>query len=894
MTASLILCATQRLARNLQLADSARQVATGVAVWPTLAALTVDAWLARLGEQIALTGAVSVTEVPARVLSPFEEALVWRRVITAALEDEALFDLDALAQTAAEAHALAHNWHLSLDAADTVDGGQHEELRRFRHWRRAFVDTCRRQDWLDAARYRAHVCEWIEQGHGVLPESVRFVGFDAPSPQVRHLAAALVARGVAFEWQEAEAACPAQTVIACKDAEAECRAAAEWARARLEQNPAARLGIVVADLEQRRALLAPILDDVLQPDQLLQASDAAPLRYNLSLGLPLARQGLVVTALELLRALATPQGFAPDAFGALLRLPYWSADLAEADLRARLDARLRERPGQSIGIATVRRIAYAVVGDRSALTLHLHVLAEAQEASRKVRTPSAWAEFFQATLTQLGWPGDRTLSSAEFQARAAFLELLAGFAVLDDFLGSISCGAAIGELARLCREKIFQPKSLGQAPVQVLGMLEAGGHACDALWAMGLNDDVWPPPPSPNPLLPAELQRRHATPGASADTQARFARQLQADLLRAAPEVVFSYAEKDGERERRPSPLIAGLPVLPDETTAHDAVEPAFDTLDDALAPPVAAGETVAGGSGLLKAQALCPAWAYYRYRLGAKALETPAEGLDPARRGTLAHAALEAFWNAVRDLAGLQALADDALRATVAQAVETALAQFEGDLGEPLTPTLRRIEAERLQRLCLQWLRVEWDAATQQGRAPFTVLACEEEHTVTLGRLAIRLVIDRIDALTADGRRIVIDYKTGGKPSAQQWEGERLAEPQLPLYAAFVLAEAGSPDVAAVVFAKLKNGVCAFTGLAVAEGLLPGVKALAGENPDADWPALIAGWREKILLLADEIQRGEAGVRCAKESDLAHCEVRPILRLAERRRQFERMQVET
>ena len=886
MTASLILCATQRLARNLQIADGARQAAAGAAVWPTLTALTVDAWLAQLGEQIALTGAVPAQEVPARVLSSFEEALVWRRLIAAELEAEALFDLDALARTAAEAHALALDWHLPLDAAD---GGQHEELRRFRAWRRAFFDTCRRQEWLDAARYRARVCEWIEQGHGTLPAAVRFAGFDAPAPQLRRLAAGLIARGVAVEWQGSADAAPEQTVRACKDAEAECRAAAAWARARLAENPAARLGIVVADLEQRRALLAPILDEVLQPDPLLQASDVAPQRYNLSLGLPLARQGLVATALELLRALATPQGLPPDACGALLRLPYWSADRAEADLRARLDARLRERPGQNIVFTTVRRIAYALVGERSALTLHLHVLAEAQAASRKARAPSAWADFFQATLAQLGWPGDRPLSSTEFQARAAFLELLAGFAALDDFLGAISCGAAIGELARLCREKIFQPKSLGQAPVQVLGMLEAAGHDCDALWAMGLNDDVWPPPPSPNPLLPAELQRRHATPGASAETQARFARQLQADLRGAAPAIVFSYAEKEGERERRPSPLIADLPCVSADADAHDESAPPFDYLDDALAPPMAEGETVAGGSGLLKAQALCPAWAYYRYRLGARALETPVEGLDPARRGTLAHAALEAFWTTVRDLAGLQALAGDALRGAVAQAVEAALLAFEADLDEPLTPTLRRIEAERLQRLCLQWLRVEWDAETQRGRAPFVVQACEEEHTVVLGRLAIRLVIDRIDALTADGRRIVIDYKTGGKPSAQQWEGERLAEPQLPLYAAFVLAEAGSPGIAAVAFAKLRNGQCAFTGLAVADGLLPGVKPIAGENPDADWAALLAGWREKILSLADEIQRGEAGVRCAQESDLAYCEVLPILRLAERRRQFER-----
>jgi exodeoxyribonuclease-5 len=42
--------------------------------------------------------------------------------------------------------------------------------------------------------------------------------------------------------------------------------------------------------------------------------------------------------------------------------------------------------------------------------------------------------------------------------------------------------------------------------------------------------------------------------------------------------------------------------------------------LHDAKAPAVGEGERVRGGTGLLKAQALCPAWAFYQYRLGARA----------------------------------------------------------------------------------------------------------------------------------------------------------------------------------------------------------------------------------------------------------------------------------
>jgi exodeoxyribonuclease-5 len=91
-----------------------------------------------------------------------------------------------------------------------------------------------------------------------------------------------------------------------------------------------------------------------------------------------------------------------------------------------------------------------------------------------------------------------------------------------------------------------------------------------------------------------------------------------------------------------------------------------------------------------------------------------------------------------------------------------------------------------------------------------------------------------------------------------------------------------GQAEVAAVAFAKVRHGECTFVGLAAQDGLLPGVSARD------DWADLLTEWRTKLLALADEIQQGEAAVRFEDERDLAYCEVLPLLRLAERRTQFE------
>src|SRR5574343_263923 len=122
--------------------------------------------------------------------------------------------------------------------------------------------------------------------------------------------------------------------------------------------------------------------------------------------------------------------------------------------------------------------------------------------------------------------------------------------------------------------------------------------------------------------------------------------------LSSAPAVHFSFSRRDGNRLLRRSPLLDGLgeaseAPMPDLGLASQlTAQPVpVEEIDDSIAPPVAEGERVRGGSSLLRAQAICPAWGFYRYRLGAQALDTPVEGLDAAARGTLVHSALETLW---------------------------------------------------------------------------------------------------------------------------------------------------------------------------------------------------------------------------------------------------------
>jgi len=59
------------------------------------------------------------------------------------------------------------------------------------------------------------------------------------------------------------------------------------------------------------------------------------------------------------------------------------------------------------------------------------------------------------------------------------------------------------------------------------------------------------------------------------------------------------------------------------------------------------------------------------------------------------------------------------------------------------------------------------------------------------------------------------------------------------------------------------------------------------------DWDELFQHWQLNLKVIAQEIKSGEASVTFKQISDLDYCEVKPLLRLSERRMQYERLQAQ-
>lgn len=897
----LILCATSRLAQSLNHQYADRMVGAGHTRWDTLNAQTVSGWLAALEDELLLRGGDLPAELTREVLSDFQARLLFEEIIRNSLGGiRDLFDVGAMAADALEAYKLASLWSFKLEGQALS-----EEQRQFVDWRAQFLKMCDKRGWIDENRLARLLIHVLSEADLSLPKWVLFAGFDRYTPIETGIQEALAKQGIKVGVLEVSLETGNGCVRAYPDTASECVAAACWARDHLAKSPDARLGIVIPDLAGNRNLIQDTLDTYLSPAAFRAGFAEMPRQFNISLGQPLSNYPIIRVALDLLRLMTGRESIAFAEWSRLLVSPFWSAAKTEGDTRAMIDARMREGKAAKVSLKSAEKSArfWSDKFERRADSLleHLERLGKEAVFSSKSRLPSEWAHTFRKGLEAGGWLAEYTLSSHEFQTRQAFHEELRKLAGLDAVLGEINARTALSRLSQLCSERVFQAKTLGTRAVQVLGALEAAGLQFDALWVMGMNDHAWPPPAKPNPFLPIALQRDLKTPNASVAVQLDFARSVQRRLIHAAREIVFSWPKREGDSELRPSPLLGNL--LPGE----DGVMPAGGNwvleaaragghyfgepvLDD-VAPPVEEGEHVRGGTGLLRAQAICPAWAYYRFRLGAKKLEAPAEGLDSSARGKLVHDALEYFWKQVVTSEALKALLPDEQQEMLVKATEHALERHDEQPGqEPLTQRQRQLERDRLIKLLNRWLEIERKRETR-----FSAIANEEEVKVTIQGIEVTMRIDRIDQLE-DGTLIIIDYKTGKTVDIKNWASDRITEPQLPIYAAIAKPE-GDP-VAGVAFGKvrLKSKEAGFAGLVAKKGLLLQVepfdstrnRKLYDAGRFSDWASVLGHWEARIKAMADEVRQGIASVTFEKEKSLEYCDVLPLLRLPERQTQLE------
>lgn len=683
--------------------------------------------------------------------------------------------------------------------------------------------------------------------------------------------------------------------VVATDTASEIRQSLVAARRELENNPEHRINVVIPDLSLRLPQVREIAREVFYPSSSPLQVQQNKTAYRFSLGEPLAQWAAVEAALSLLSLLGnhcTVIDFSYLLRNQFTRLP------SEHDLESdRFDQWLKQQRMRSFLFDQVADLYQRCLSDtetqdssgfleflRELVLFRQQVQAKLTQAKESngfaAFAFNEWVVVFQAWLDAWGWQtksANMERNTVQHQLGERWSKLLEEFAAFSGVQKQAGLKRALELIKQLARDSMFLPKSVS-SPILISSLLEAIGRKADSCFLTGMHQG-FPPPPKNDAFIPARLLQGTGNPEASAQSSYQQADKVVQSLLSTADTARISYAmmsEQDRELHNEVSPLFRAHSFTVLQPPVCPAVEVPLENYVDVLGTPWPPTEATRGGSKIFENQSNCAFKAFATHQLGFERDEEAEFGLDALDRGNIVHHLLDLIWEKLGAQIVLLQKSESEIDALVSSVVEQTLSDNSLLPNEDKFQLLQH-ERPRLTRLLKTWLAFE---AKRPQR--FSVIEREESRHGEFAGIKFKYIIDRLD-MTDDGATFIIDYKTG-MINRNDWLGERIKRPQMPLYAV-ALDQEKRNSVSGIAYAKIDQQQPEFVELAEANVF----RSHSITNRYAElWQENRPQWEAIFTDLAEQFLAGKAQVNPIEEATCTYCDLHAVCRVSQLRQASE------
>ena len=814
--------------------------------------------------------------MPYRILNGIEEKLLWESSIKQ--YKKSFFDLsniENLSETAIQANRLIDQFNISENTLKSEE--RSEEHTFFNAWRLIFKKYCSDKNVITFNNLLKITEEHIKNGDISIEHPLHFVNFEFIAPIEESFIEACKTQ-VDIEFFKASQTTPYIESRVFLNEEHECMQIVEWCKTQIENNK--KILIVTPQLDQIIDRLTSMLDKTFHPETFTPSLSQEKRIYQFSLNTPLFHLSMVYLNFKLIEVAARGTSKINELKN-ILSHSGWS-ESKELCRRYRLINYLERKRRGNISIKDLIEMSELIedLNDEIPyLKTHLNQIYASHHEWRIKRNPSGWIKAFDMYL--------KNIQSSLLNPKDAFEESIyevwnktsETIASLDNLMGEISIQEMLDVLQYYLKKTTHQHQHQGNFKIDILGFHESVYEKYDATWIMNLNEHHWPIPHQYNPFIPIKIQHdRHIS---THEKRHLNASKILDKFIHTSPFVTLSYAKKMGEEEIFPSPTLYSFvssKLLEDTNFKykknklnHDVIE----YIEDNTSNKIEVQKTVKSGIKLLEAQSICPAWAFYEFRLGAKQIEDEdEENLTTRLRGNLFHKTLEEFWTEYKSSSLVSALNEKELSKKIQEITHKNISVEKKNYPRILSEFFN-IEEMRLISYLEKWIRHELK------RGDFEVKETEKNIPIHLGCLNFNIKIDRIDEVNQNN--IVIDYKSGTTKTLNEWFLNAYGELQMPFYALF----ASNKPIDAIAIGVINAAKPQWIGIGRDKDLLQGIKDSTATQYQS-WDDLIGFWKCRIDDAIKSYESGNAAVKFTREKDIAYCQVKPILRLPERILQFE------
>ena len=814
--------------------------------------------------------------MPYRILNGIEEKLLWESSIKQ--YKKSFFDLsniENLSETAIQANRLIDQFNIGENTLKSEE--RSEEHTFFNAWRLIFKKYCSDKNVITFNNLLKITEEHIKNGDISIEHPLHFVNFEFIAPIEESFIEACKTQ-VDIEFFKASQTTPYIESRVFLNEEHECMQIVEWCKTQIENNK--KILIVTPQLDQIIDRLTSMLDKTFHPETFTPSLSQEKRIYQFSLNTPLFHLSMVYLNFKLIE-LAARGASKINELKNILSHSGWS-ESKELCRRYRLINYLERKRRGNISIKDLIEMSELIedLNDEIPyLKTHLNQIYASHHEWRIKRNPSGWIKAFDMYL--------KNIQSSLLNPKDAFEESIyevwnktnETIASLDNLMGEISIQEMLDVLQYYLKKTTHQHQHQGNFKIDILGFHESVYEKYDATWIMNLNEHHWPIPHQYNPFIPIKIQHdRHIS---THEKRHLNASKILDKFIHTSPFVTLSYAKKMGEEEIFPSPTLYSFvssKLLEDTNFKckknklnHDVIE----YIEDNTSNKIEVQKTVKSGIKLLEAQSICPAWAFYEFRLGAKQIEDEdEENLTTRLRGNLFHKTLEEFWTEYKSSSLVSALNEKELSKKIQEITHKNISIERKNYPRILSEFFN-IEEMRLISYLEKWIHHELK------RGDFEVKETEKNIPIHLGCLNFNIKIDRIDEVNQNN--IVIDYKSGTTKTLNEWFLNAYGELQMPFYALF----ASNKPIDAIAIGVINAAKPQWIGIGRDKDLLQGIKDSTATQYQS-WDDLIGFWKCRIDDAIKSYESGNAAVKFTREKDIAYCQVKPILRLPERILQFE------
>jgi len=813
------------------------------------------------------------------IMNGIEERLLWENIIKNDLKNQSFLknQIDGITDKVISADSLIRENLISKN--ELKKNETHQEMHYFNKWRNQFDGYCLENKLFSRNSFIEFFIEKQKEFDIIDNQELLLVGFDDNSPLYKDLINSLKKRNELKNYKAKEEKIKKQRKLECENVEDEIKEIIKW----IKENSKKKLLIVSPALSRFQIKLQNEIDREIQPN-IYKEYDKNNI-YNSNLKRPLSNEPIITAAINLLK-LNNPHSIKPKLIYELLIFNNW-IDSEYYMHREQLGNYIKDKKLPKISINSLKKL---IENDSKLKELKLDSLKKTlllieknQVLWSKKKDLNEWV-----TLTEEYW----------IEIKANKINNLLSFEInninsLFKSLNQLKNNKIIDyplvfeeywEILFTQLENSPAPKGSNDFYIDINGFAENPIKKYDAVWLMNMNTNLWPGKIEFNPFLPKKLQKKYHI---FDEIHIKKIDKVRLNRLNSfGPDITISYSNKDIDT------LLIPTPGYFDELKAKKIIPKVkeidnkkyLEKINDDKAPKILGDNiNVSGGFRCLEHFHVCPAWSFYENRLHAKTYqEDDQEEISKMSRGNLIHELLEKFWKTHKNSINLTKMSEKALLKSIEILTHEVMSSYQ--VSKPhLNPSQIKLEGDYFKNLLYQWLCYE-----KLERPRFSVVESEEKYSVKIDRINFNVKIDRIDQYE-DGSRLLIDYKTGSETPISQWKKSPITSLQMPIYTIF----SGIENISATGIVYIHNNDVKLVGLSSyaqepIDGMITAFSKQKLKTHEDQWSELIASWGVDINKLATGYLSGDAKVTYSNEGELKYCAVKPLLRLAERKWQFE------